>query len=192
MSHNGYRGMDVRLTYDLMSDQYTVCCDTYTKGSVEIFLMMNSTKPTLALPKSQFSIPFDGIPTFVRSSCLRNIQQSGRGSLIAYRHKVPSMNSHEWQIGIVHAIRYNQTNQSNHIEVWAFLEVVDSDGIPTVLKCHQWESMKPLLRIQISYLNEIELIFLNQVRTKCTLVCIYSYDTVNLSNIHFRSEDQFH
>ena len=29
--------------------------------------------------------------------------------------------------------------------------------IPTVLKCHQWESMKPLLWIQMYYLDEIEL-----------------------------------
>ena len=166
--------MKVQLMYDLMSDQFILCCDTYTKGSVENFLMMKSTKPTLALPKNQFSIPFNGIPTFVRSSCLRNIQQSGQGSLIAYRHKVPSMNSHDWQIGIVHSIWYNQPNQSNHIEVWAFLEVVDSDGIPTVLKCHQWESMKPLLRIEMYYLNEIELIFLNQVRTTHTLVCVFN------------------
>ena len=51
MSHNGYRGMEVRLTYDLMSDQYTLLCDTDTKGSVENFLMIKSTKPTLALTK---------------------------------------------------------------------------------------------------------------------------------------------
>ncbi len=143
-THDGYRGMEVRLTYDLMSDQYTLLCDTYTKGSVENFLMIKSTKPTLALLKDRFSIPFDGIATFVRSLCLKNIQQSGQGSLIAYRHKVPSITLQEWQIGIVHSIWYNQPNQSNHIEVWAFLDVVDSDGIPTVLKFSQWESMKPL------------------------------------------------
>ena len=90
------------------------------------------------------------------------------------------------------SIWYNQPNKSNHIEVWAFLEVVDSDGIPTVLKCHQWESMKPLLRIEIYYLNEIELIFLNQVRTTQTLVCVFLYDNVNVSKVIFRSEVQFH
>ena len=67
MSHAGYRGVDIRLKYDLMSDQY----DTYTNGSVDFFLMINSTRPTLALPKDQFSIPFDGIPTCVRSPCLK-------------------------------------------------------------------------------------------------------------------------
>ena len=92
--------------------------------------------------------------------------------MIAYRHKVPSINS-QGQIGIEHSIWYNQLNQSNHIEVWAFLDVVDSDGIPTVLKGCQWESMKPLLRIEMYYLNEIELIFLNQVRTTHTLVFFY-------------------
>jgi hypothetical protein len=156
-----------------MSDQYTLLCDTYTKGSVEIFLVIKSTKPTLALPKDRFSIPFNGIATFVRSPCLKNIQQSERGSLIAYRHKVPSINLQEWQIGIVHPIWYNQPNQSNHIEVWAFLDGVDSDGIPTVLKCCQWDSMKPLLRFEMYYLNELELIFLNQVRTTHTLVCAF-------------------
>ena len=51
MLHDGYRGMEVRLTYDLMSDQYTLLSDTDTKGSVENFLMIKSTKPTLALTK---------------------------------------------------------------------------------------------------------------------------------------------
>jgi hypothetical protein len=49
--------------------------------------MINSTIPTLALPNDRFSIPFDGIPTFVRSSYLKKNQQSGRGSLISYRPK---------------------------------------------------------------------------------------------------------
>ena len=73
MSHNGYRGMEVRLTYDLMSDQYTFLCYTDTNGSVENFLMINSTRPTVALPKDRFSIPFGGIATFVRSSCLKKL-----------------------------------------------------------------------------------------------------------------------
>ena len=30
MSHDEYRGVDIRLKYDLMSDQHTLLCDTYT------------------------------------------------------------------------------------------------------------------------------------------------------------------
>ena len=71
MLHDGYRGVDIRLKYNLMSDQYTLFCDTYTNGSVELLLMINSTRLTLALLHDRFSIPFDGIPTFVRSSCLK-------------------------------------------------------------------------------------------------------------------------
>jgi hypothetical protein len=73
MSHDGYRGVDIRLKYDLMGDQYILLCDSYTNGSAEVFLMIKSTKPTLALPDDRFSIPFDRIPTFVRSSCLKKI-----------------------------------------------------------------------------------------------------------------------
>ncbi len=80
--------------------------------------------------------------------------------------------SHEWKIGIVHSIWYNQRNKSNHIELWEFLDVVDQDWIPSLLKCDRWESMLPLLQIQMYYLDEIELLFLNQVRNKITM-CIF-------------------
>ena len=73
MLHEGYRGVDIKLKYDFESDQFTLFCDTYTNGSAELFLMINSSRPTLALPNDRFSIPFDGIPTFVRSSCLKKI-----------------------------------------------------------------------------------------------------------------------
>jgi hypothetical protein len=79
--------------------------------------MINSTIPILALPNDRFSIPFDGISTFVRSSCLKKNQQSGRGSLISYRPKKSSGISHEWKISIVHSIWYNQCNKSNHVEI---------------------------------------------------------------------------
>ncbi len=123
MSHDGYRGVYIRLKYDLISDQYTLLCDTYTNGSVEFCLMINSTRLTLAFPKDRFSIPFDGIPTFVRSACLKKLQQSGRGSLIAYRYSVPSLHSQEWQIDIAHSIWHNQPNKFNHIELWKFLVI---------------------------------------------------------------------
>jgi hypothetical protein len=134
--------------------------------------MIDSTIPTLVLPNDRFSIPLDGISTFVRRSCLNKIQQSGRGSLISYRPKKSSGISHEWKIGIVHSIWYNQHNKSNHIELCEFLDVVDQDGIPSLLKCDQWESMLPLLRIQMYYLDEIELLFLYQVRNKI-IMCIF-------------------
>ena len=72
MLHDGYRGDDIQLKYDFESDQFYPLCDTYTNGSAELFLMIYSTRPTLALPNDRFFIPFDGIPTFVRSSCLKN------------------------------------------------------------------------------------------------------------------------
>ncbi len=73
MLHDGYRGVDIQLKYDFESDQFTLFCDTCTNGSAEFFLMINLTIPTLALPNDRFSIPFDGIPTFVRSSCLKKV-----------------------------------------------------------------------------------------------------------------------
>ena len=72
----------------------------------------------------------------------------------------------------MYSIWYNQGNQSNHIELWEFLDVADQDGIPSVLKCDQWESKIILLWIQMYYRNEIEFLFLNQVRLKLT-TCIF-------------------
>jgi hypothetical protein len=63
----------------------------------------------------------------------------------------------------VNSIWYNQRKGSNHIELWDFLDVVDQDGISSLLKCDHWESMKSLLCLQMYYLDEIKLLFLNQV-----------------------------
>jgi hypothetical protein len=108
MSHKGYRGVDHQLKYDLESDEYTVFCKTYTSGSSEVFLVINSARPTLALTKARFSIPFDGIPAFARSSCLKNFQQSGRGLLIVYQNKKSSQKTQKWKVAVVNTIWYNQ------------------------------------------------------------------------------------
>jgi hypothetical protein len=33
------------------------------------------------------------------------------------------------------------------IELWEFLDVVDKDGVPLILKCDQLDSMLPLLQL---------------------------------------------
>ena len=41
--------------------------------------------------------------------------------------------------------------------------VVDEKGVPMILKCELWVSMLPLLRHRAFFLDDIELMFLNQV-----------------------------
>jgi hypothetical protein len=68
------------------------------------------------------------------------------------------------------------------IELWEFLDVVDKDGVPLILKYDQWDSMSPLLQLRILYLDDIELLFLNQVSNVCDYVvgvsCFFSSLTV--------------
>ena len=40
--HKGYRGVDLKLQYNLENDSHVVFCDTYTHGSFEVFVMVNS------------------------------------------------------------------------------------------------------------------------------------------------------
>ncbi len=64
-------------------------------------------------------------------------------------------------MAIVKVIRYNLW-VLDIIELWEFVDVVDKDGVPLILKCDQWESMVPLLQLNNFYLDDIDLLFLNQ------------------------------
>jgi hypothetical protein len=61
--HNGYKGLDLKIHYNLENDTHVVFCDTYTQGSYELFVMVNSVVPILLNPKQQFSLPIEGYPT---------------------------------------------------------------------------------------------------------------------------------
>jgi hypothetical protein len=156
--HNGYMGFDLNLQYNLENDSRVVFCETYTQGSYEVFVMVNSVIPTILHPKQRFSMPIDGCATFIRSSCMTNFKQSGRGSLIAYSYKFQP----QWKIALVKTFRYDLEVVST-IELWEFKDVVDEKGIPMILKCEQWEYMLPLLCHRTFFLDDIELLFLNQV-----------------------------
>ena len=68
--HNGYRGLDLKIHYNFENDTRVVFCETYTQGTYELFVMVNSVIPILLNPKQQFCLPIEGYPTFIRSSCL--------------------------------------------------------------------------------------------------------------------------
>ena len=125
-----------------------------------MFVMVNSVVPILLNPKQQFCLPIEGYPTFIRSSCLTKFKQSGRGSLIAYRYKYKP----QWKIALVNTFRYDLELVST-IELWEFKDVVDENGIPTIFKCEWWESMLPFLSHRMFFLDDIEIMFLNQVST---------------------------
>ncbi len=169
MLHIGYRGIDIKLDYNIKNDRYTTRCDTYTNGSYELFSLIGLTVPTLEMPSGRLSIPFNGILTFIRSTCLTEIQQSGCGAIIAYRLKQSS----QWMMGVVICYRYNQPTNLNYTELYEFVNVVDKDGIPSILRCDKWESMTKLLRYQMYYLEEVELFILNQVRPHFITLSIF-------------------
>jgi hypothetical protein len=160
--HKGYRGVDLKLQYNMENDSHVVFCDTYTYGSFEVFVMVNSVQLSLLLPKQQFTLPKEGLPTFIRISCMTKFKQSGRGSLISYSRQMNSKYATELKMAVVNAFRYDLEG-FHTIELWEFLDVVDENGVPVILNCDQWESMLPLLRPRNFYLDDIELLFLNQV-----------------------------
>ncbi len=50
-------------------------------------------------------------------------------------------------MAIVKAIRYN-LGVLDTIELWEFVDILDKDGEPLILKCDQWESILPLLQLR--------------------------------------------
>jgi hypothetical protein len=148
--HQGYRGLDSKLQYNLENDSHVVFCDTYTHGSFEVFVMVDSVRLCLLLPNQQFTLPKKGFPPFIRSSCMTKFKQSGNGSLISYRQLNSSKNASEWKMAMVKAIWYDLGNLDT-IELWEFLDVVDKDGVPLILKRDQWDSMLPLLQLRFFY-----------------------------------------
>ncbi len=166
--HHIYRGLDLKLLYNLENDSRVVFCDMYTHGSFEVFVMVNSVHLSLFLPKKGFTLPKQGLPTMIRSDCLIKFKQSGKGSLISYRQLNSSTNESEWMMAIVKAIRYN-LGVLYTIEFWEFVDFVDADCVQLILKCDLWESMLPLLQL-IFYLDDNDLLFLNQECHVCDYV----------------------
>ncbi len=80
--HHVYRGLDLKLPYNLENDSRVVLSDTYTHGSFEVFGMVNSVHLSLFLPKKRFTLLKQGFPTFIRSGCLTKLKQSGQGSYL--------------------------------------------------------------------------------------------------------------
>jgi hypothetical protein len=107
LGHYIYWGLDLKLLYNLENDSRVVFCDTYTHGSFEVFVMVNSVRLSLLLPKKQFTLPKQGLLTLIRSGCLTKFKQSGHGLLISYMQLNSSTNASEWKMAIVKAIRYN-------------------------------------------------------------------------------------
>ncbi len=87
--------------------------------------------PKIEVPTGRIFIPFYGITTFVRSTCLTGIKQSSCGAVIAYRLKCSS----QWMMGVIICYRYNQPRtNSSCIELYDFVNVHDVNGIPSVFR----------------------------------------------------------
>ena len=52
--HNGYRGLELNIKYNLENDSRVVFSETYTQGSYEVFVMVNSVIPEVLHPKKRF------------------------------------------------------------------------------------------------------------------------------------------
>ncbi len=80
------------------------------------------------------------------------------------------------------------------MKLWEFQVVVDENGVSMILMCDQWESMLPLLRHRSFFLDDIELLFLNQVSNNFNpffaLLCGYLLLTVN-NGFLIRFEDLY-
>ncbi len=83
---------------------------------------------------------------------------------MSYR-QMNSKYASEWKMVVVKTFRYDLEGLHT-IELWKFLDIVDENGVPVILNCGQWESMLPLLQPRTFYLDDIELLFLNQVSKK--------------------------
>ncbi len=77
-------------------------------------------------------------------------------------------------MAMVKAIWYD-LGSLDTIVLWKFLDVVDKNGVLLILKFDQWDSMLPLLQLRFFYLDDIELLFPNQVSNVCDYVGVSCY-----------------
>ena len=54
--HDGYRGFDMNIQYNLENDSRFVFCETYTQGSYEVFVMVNSVVSVLYVSRSWYNL----------------------------------------------------------------------------------------------------------------------------------------
>ena len=162
--HSLHDGTDIDITYSIEDDEHAVLVDKYMQGSYEIYILNKSNDFIVVQPRRRFSIPTDGIPTFVRSSCLVKFNQYCNGSVVAISRNMEGT----WtpiQLGIIDGIWYNNDSGSNKncIKYYESNGSIDADGVPVVLKCKCWVDMKKHLTYRTLDLDSVKFHFINQV-----------------------------
>lgn len=162
--HNGSRGVDL----DISFDSELVFVDTYTRGSVDIFVLFDFGELKSVLIDQRFSIPLDSYPVFIRNTCLSKFPRSCSGCIVAFRLKIGRKWSDCYKFGVVESVRYLQCDCSvgeNTINLWEYTgSCGGGNHIPSILLCQDWDSLFPLVVEKKINLDNIKFFFLNQVR----------------------------
>ena len=164
LPHTLHDGTDIAIKYSLEADEHMVPVESYMHGTYELYILNMSNDFTVLQPTHRFLIPTNGIPTFVRSSCLVKFSQFCSGSVVAISRNEGGI----WtptRLGIIEGIWYNNVSGSknNCIRYYESNGAIDVDGLPVVLKCKCWEDMKRHLTHYSLCLDTVKFHFINQV-----------------------------
>ena len=179
--HALYRDIDLNSVYDMENDDHVIFLDTYTQGSVEVFVLYGSKVFTLLKAKKRFSVPLEGCPTFVRSTCMSKFPRLCCGCIIAFSLRQGSSWT-SYKLGIISALTYFVGGADKHeIDLYEHSGDIDEDGVPRLLKCNSWTSMA----VHLSYreglsLKNVKFFFLNQVRSAYVSRMIYDFQSTRL------------
>lgn len=109
----------------------------------------------------RYSIPDKGPVSFIQSTSHSHFTHNCENHSIVYRETV----SDDWRYAIVESIFYLQDNNSNgviYLSEWT--GILEYPGLPKLFKCKTYDEMKTHLTRRCYDLDDIELVFVNQIR----------------------------
>ena len=163
-SNTDYSGIDLQAVASvyceidraLSGDSSIIRCDTYTQGRGDVWSIETSGGLVHLKPNFRFVCSNEGMPLFVRSTCMIGMKQACHGSLIVFKE---STSKEQWYFGVVSGMFYNRPSvlpkDVLHVYMW--------NGDLALFKCDNPDSILSFFSLMTYDLSIVEMFFVNQV-----------------------------
>ena len=167
-SHTDYLGIDLQAVASvdceidraLSGDSSIIRCDTSTQGRGDVWCIETSGALVHLKPNFRFVCSTEGMPLFVRSTCMIGMKQACHGSLIVYKE---STSKEQWYLGVVSGMFYNRPSVPPkdvlHVYMW--------NGDLALFECDNPDSILSFFSLMTYDLSRVKMFFVNQV---CSVV----------------------
>ena len=170
--------LSLKIYHDLKLDTVLTRLDTHSSGRPLLFEVADSNELICKEVDHRFLLDMDGTVTWITATSLPSMKNGGNGKTCAYREK-----GGMWRMGFVSHLFYLQKLGADGIlHVYTWTGPVTSNGIPAYINMTSWHEIKSHFTFSVFDLDEIEFLFLNQVRG-LTLCQVSLLDTRNKSDM---------